>query len=164
MQLIESDRLWSLVPGLAGALEFFGGLLLLVGLATRPVAFILSGLMAFAYFMVHAPGSFWPVLNHGDAAILFCFVFLYLSAKGPGPFSADQLIERGRARRARGVNARRHVAGRLTVTIRFPRKRRTAAAPTGFAEMLRLAGTSASTKQDLRDRKQSLPAKPTRWG
>lgn len=100
-QLIEFDKLWSVVPGLAGTLEFFGGLLLLVGFATRPVAFILSGMMAFAYFMAHAPGSFWPVLNRGDAAILFCFVFLYLSGMGPGPFSVDHLIVRGRTRRSR---------------------------------------------------------------
>lgn len=103
LQWIEFDQLWSLAPGLAGVLEFFGGLLLLLGLATRPVAFVLSGLMAFAYFMAHAPGSFWPVLNHGDAAILFCFAFLYLSAAGGGPFSLDQLI--ASRRRARVIAA-----------------------------------------------------------
>src|SRR5215207_8889497 len=63
---------------LAGALEFFGGLLLLLGLFTRPVAFLLSGMMAVAYFMAHAPQGFYPVLNGGDAAILFCFLFFYL--------------------------------------------------------------------------------------
>lgn len=94
LQLIEFDKLWTLVPGLAGGLEFFGGLLVLIGLATRPVAFILSGLMAFAYFMAHAPRAFWPVLNGGDAAVLFCFVFLYLSAAGPGPWSIDRALGR----------------------------------------------------------------------
>lgn len=73
----------------AGMLETFGGLLLLVGLFTRPVAFVLSGLMAFAYFLAHAPRSFYPVLNGGDAAILFCFVFFYLVFAGPGSFSID---------------------------------------------------------------------------
>lgn len=99
LQLIEFDKLWSLAPGLAGILEFVGGLLLLAGLFTRPVAFILAGLMAFAYFMAHAPGAFWPVLNGGDAAILFCFAFLYLSMAGGGPFSVDGWIA---ARRRRG--------------------------------------------------------------
>jgi putative oxidoreductase len=75
--------------GLAGILEFFGGALLLVGLFTRPVAFVLSGMMAVAYFMAHAPKSFFPALNGGDAAILFCFVFLYLVFAGPGPWSLD---------------------------------------------------------------------------
>ncbi len=73
----------------AAILETVGGILVLIGLFTRPVAFVLSGLMAFAYFMAHAPKSFFPVLNGGDAAILFCFVFLYLVAAGPGAFSLD---------------------------------------------------------------------------
>ena len=73
----------------AGVLELVGGLLLLAGLFTRPVAFILAGEMAFAYWMAHAPRSPYPVLNGGDAAILYCFVFLYLVAAGPGPWSAD---------------------------------------------------------------------------
>lgn len=80
--------------GFAGILEFFGGLLILIGLATRPVAFILSGQMAFAYFMVHYHANFWPVLNGGDLAVLFCFVFLYLSAAGAGPWSVDSIIKR----------------------------------------------------------------------
>jgi len=79
----------------AGILELVGGALLVVGLFTRPVAFILAGLMAFAYFMGHAPRGFLPVLNGGNLAILYCFVFLYLSAAGPGPLSMD-------AKRARG--------------------------------------------------------------
>lgn len=70
-------------------LETFGGLLLLVGLFTRPVAFVLSGLMAVAYWIAHAPQNTYPVLNGGDAAILFCFVFLYIAAAGPGSFSLD---------------------------------------------------------------------------
>lgn len=73
----------------AGVLEAFGGFLLLVGLFTRPVAFLLSGLMAFAYFMGHAPSGLWPVLNQGGYAALFCFVWLYISAAGPGPWSLD---------------------------------------------------------------------------
>ena len=75
--------------GFAGFLELFGGILLLVGLFTRPVAFVLSGMMAVAYFMAHAPQSFFPANNGGDAAILFCFVFLYLFTAGPGPWSVD---------------------------------------------------------------------------
>ena len=75
----------------AGALELVGGALLAVGLFTRPVAFVLSGEMAFAYWMAHAPRSFFPVLNGGDAAILYCFVFLYLAFAGGGPWSADAL-------------------------------------------------------------------------
>jgi putative oxidoreductase len=78
----------------AAWLEIVGGTLLLIGLFTRPVAFILSGEMALGYFMVHAPQSFWPGLNGGDAAILFCFLFLYLAAAGPGPWSVDALRAR----------------------------------------------------------------------
>jgi putative oxidoreductase len=78
----------------AGMLETFGGLLLLIGLLTRPVAFILAGEMAVAYFYGHAPQGFWPVLNQGSPAILFCFLFLYLSAAGPGPWSLDAMRER----------------------------------------------------------------------
>ena len=75
--------------GLGGILEAFGGLLLLLGLFTRPVAFVLSGMMAVAYFMAHAPQSFYPVLNGGDAAILFCLVFFYLFIAGGGEWSLD---------------------------------------------------------------------------
>jgi putative oxidoreductase len=78
----------------AAVLEAFGGLFLLIGLFTRPVAFLLSGEMAFAYFIGHAPQGFWPVLNQGHPAVLFCFVFLYISAAGPGPWSLD--AKRGR--------------------------------------------------------------------
>lgn len=78
----------------AGCLETFGGLLIIVGLFARPVAFVLSGQMAVAYFMRHAPRSFWPVLNGGELAVLYCFVFLYLLTAGPGPWSFDQLIRK----------------------------------------------------------------------
>ena len=80
--------------GLASILETFGGLLPLLGLFTRPVAFIVAGEMAIAYFLGHAPQGFWPVLNQGHPAIMFCFVWLYISAAGPGPWSLD--AKRGR--------------------------------------------------------------------
>ena len=70
-------------------LELVGGALIVLGLFTRPVAFLLCGEMAFAYFLVHAPKNFYPALNGGDAAILFCFIFLYLTFAGPGPVSVD---------------------------------------------------------------------------
>ncbi|MBB3526890.1 DoxX family protein [Rhizobium redzepovicii] len=73
----------------AALLELVGGILILIGLLTRPVAFLLAGEMAVAYFMAHAPNSFFPAVNQGDAAILFCFVFLYLFFSGPGAFSVD---------------------------------------------------------------------------
>ncbi|HEX8141897.1 MAG TPA: DoxX family protein [Pyrinomonadaceae bacterium] len=82
------------LTGLAGVLEFFGGLLLLLGLFTRPVAFILSGLMAVAYFMAHAPQGFWPLLNKGELAALYSFVFLYLAVAGGGEWSLDSLLRR----------------------------------------------------------------------
>ncbi|MGR9183311.1 DoxX family protein [Rhizobium leguminosarum] len=73
----------------AALLELIGGILILVGLLTRPIAFLLAGEMAVAYFMAHAPNSFFPAVNQGDAAILFCFVFLYLFFSGPGAFAVD---------------------------------------------------------------------------
>jgi putative oxidoreductase len=82
--------------GLAGILETFGGGLVLLGLFTRPVAFVLAGEMAVAYFYGHAPRGFWPVLNQGSPAVLFCFVWLYLSAAGAGPWSLDALRTRRR--------------------------------------------------------------------
>jgi putative oxidoreductase len=85
---------WLSLMGLAGVLEFFGGLLVVVGLFTRPVAFVLAGEMAFAYFMVHGSANFWPLLNGGDLAVMFCFAFLYLSAAGAGPLSVDRLLRR----------------------------------------------------------------------
>ncbi|WP_374377384.1 DoxX family protein [Dongia sp.] len=74
---------------IAGWVELVGGALIALGLFTRPAAFIASGTMAGAYFMAHAPQSFYPALNGGDAAILYCFVFLYLFFAGPGPWSLD---------------------------------------------------------------------------
>jgi putative oxidoreductase len=86
-------KLFSLI-GFAGALELFGGLLVLLGFFTRPVAFILSGEMAFAYFMAHAPHGLYPILNRGELAVLYCFVFLYLAVAGGGVWSIDRI--RGR--------------------------------------------------------------------
>ena len=85
---------------IAAVLELIGGPLLLVGLFTRPVAFILAGEMAIAYWTAHAPRSVFPVLNNGDAAILYCFVFLYLAFAGGGPWSLDAMM--GRETGARG--------------------------------------------------------------
>jgi len=78
----------------AAAIEVIGGALLTIGLFTRAVAFICSGEMAVAYFMSHASQGFWPALNQGDAAILFCFVFFYLVFAGAGPWSLDTLVRR----------------------------------------------------------------------
>jgi putative oxidoreductase len=82
--------------GIAGMLETFGGALLLVGLYTRPTAFILSGEMAVGYFRAHAPRNFFPISNGGEITVLFCFLFLYLVAAGPGPWSLDYLWRRKR--------------------------------------------------------------------
>jgi putative oxidoreductase len=78
--------------GVGGVLEFFGGLLIFAGFLTRPVAFILSGEMAVAYFQFHAPKGFWPIQNHGEPAVLCCFIFLFLAAQGAGMFSLDALV------------------------------------------------------------------------
>jgi putative oxidoreductase len=90
-------QLFSLM-GLAGVLETFGGALVLIGLFTRPIAFLLSGEMAVAYFMAHAPQSFFPAVNGGDAAILYCFIFLYLVFAGAGAFSLDARLMPAEAR------------------------------------------------------------------
>jgi putative oxidoreductase len=82
------------MPGVGGMFELVGGALMVVGLFTRPVAFLLSGEMAVAYFYAHAPRAFFPVLNGGDAAIVYCFVFLYLFFAGPGPWSIDAMLKR----------------------------------------------------------------------
>lgn len=84
------------LPGIAGVLELVGGALLLVGLFSRPVAFILSGEMAFAYFIGHAGSGnpLFPLLNGGESAVLFCFIFLYIAAAGPGPWSVDAKMGR----------------------------------------------------------------------
>jgi len=84
-------QLFTLVPGLAGLLETIGGTLIVVGLFTRPVAFILSGEMAFAYFMVYAPRSFFPHVSGGVSAVLYCFTFLYFFVAGAGVWSLDRL-------------------------------------------------------------------------
>ena len=81
---------------IGGALEFFGGMLMLVGLFTRPVAFILSGEMAVAYFQFHQPQAFWPIENNGVSAVIYCFVWLYFSAAGSGPWSLDALLRKRR--------------------------------------------------------------------
>lgn len=84
------------LSGVAGALELVGGFCILIGLFTRPIAFLLSGLMAFAYFLAHASKAFWPILNGGELAALYCFVFLYLSVAGSGVWSVDHLLLRKR--------------------------------------------------------------------
>jgi putative oxidoreductase len=76
----------------AGLLEFFGGILIGVGLFTRPVAFLLSGEMAFAYFISHFPRGFWPIENNGELSILFCFIYLYLATVGGGKLALDSLV------------------------------------------------------------------------
>lgn len=78
------------VLGVGGAIELVGGLLMLVGLFTRPVAFVLSGEMAVAYFGFHGFEAFWPILNKGELAALYCFVFLFFSVAGPGKFALDK--------------------------------------------------------------------------
>jgi len=80
--------------GIGGMLEVFGGGLLLIGLFTRPVAFLLSGEMAVAYFQFHAPQAMWPIVNQGQPAVLYCFIWLYLSAAGPGPWSVDAALRK----------------------------------------------------------------------
>lgn len=89
-------ELFSLM-GLAGGLELVGGLMILLGLFTRPVAFVLSGEMAVAYFVAHLPRGFWPIENGGEKAALFAFLFLFLAARGGGGYSLDGLLK-GRAR------------------------------------------------------------------
>ena len=86
--------------GIGGVLELLGGLLIMAGLFTRPVAFIVSGEMAVAYWQFHAPHGAWPILNHGESAVLLCFIFLYISSHGGGEWSLDALIRRRRRRPA----------------------------------------------------------------
>ena len=98
--LVDPSKPWNGPPPafsqfwVAGVLETFGGLLIVLGLLTRPVAFLLAGEMAVAYFTAHAPRSFWPIRNGGEHTVLFCFVFLYLFATGAGPFSVDAAVRR----------------------------------------------------------------------
>jgi putative oxidoreductase len=80
--------------GMAGLIESIGGPLIMLGLFTRPVAFVLSGEMAIGYFRTHAPRGFWPLLNGGELAVFYCFMFLWLSAAGAGPWSLDRLFGR----------------------------------------------------------------------
>ena len=104
--LLAPDRPWNGAPPMfsqfwfAGVLEVFGGALIVLGLFTRPVAFLLSGEMAVAFFQAHFPRSFWPILNGGEHVVLFCFIYLFLFAAGAGPYSLDAaLFGRRRAER-----------------------------------------------------------------
>lgn len=96
MAMDPAPQLLSLI-GLAAVLEVVGGALLVLGLFTRPVALVLSGEMAVAYWMAHAPQSFYPLVNQGESAVLFCFIFLYLAAAGAGAWSLDAARGPGRA-------------------------------------------------------------------
>lgn len=80
--------------GIGGILEFFGGILIMLGLFTRPAAFLLSGQMAVAYLQFHQPNGMWPIQNHGEPAVLFCFIFLFLAAYGGGDWSLDTSLRR----------------------------------------------------------------------
>src|SRR5262245_17461023 len=82
--------------GVAAVLELFGGTALVLGLLTRPIAFLISGEMAFAYFLAHAPRDFWPIVNRGEVPVLLCFVFLYVAFAGAGAWSLDALLARSR--------------------------------------------------------------------
>jgi putative oxidoreductase len=88
--------------GIGGILEFFGGIAIILGLFTRPVAFILSGMMAVAYWQFHAPQDGWPLQNQGMPAVLLCFIFLFIAAQGAGYWSLDALIHRKRGGTASG--------------------------------------------------------------
>ena len=100
--LVDPSQPWRGAPPMfsqfwfAGVLETFGGLLIVLGLLTRPVAFLLAGEMAVAYFTAHFPRSSWPVLNGGEHTVLYCFIYLYLVATGAGPFSVDAELQRRR--------------------------------------------------------------------
>ena len=91
----QAVNLFSLL-GLAGIIEVFGGSLIMLGLFTPWVAFIASGMMASAYFLVHYPRGVWPIMNGGEPAVLFCFVFLYFASRGSGPWSLDRVIWTGK--------------------------------------------------------------------
>jgi len=91
MHLAFPEKLW-----FAGVIEFFGGLLILAGLLTRCVAFVCAAEMAYAYLTQHAPHGFWPLVNHGELAVLYCFVFLYFVTAGAGPISLDHLVRKRR--------------------------------------------------------------------
>ena len=99
MSVPTGSLLWA-----AGIIELFGGLLLIVGLLARPAAFVISGEMAVAYWMVHAPQSTFPTQNHGESAILFCFIFLLIAAAGPGPWSLDASMRHRRVHPTRDID------------------------------------------------------------
>jgi putative oxidoreductase len=94
----QAVPLTSWPAGYAGVIETLCGLLIMIGLVTRIAAFIASGEMAFAYFMVHQPQGTWPIENNGQLSVLFCFAFLYIATRGPGPLSVDGLRRSGGAR------------------------------------------------------------------
>lgn len=116
----DSVQLMSLI-GFAGVLELVGGFLLLIGLFSRPAAFILSGEMAFAYFMAHGPRNILPILNGGELAVIYCFVFLYFAAAGGGPWSLD---ERSRGRSQRLMRRTRADASRVAPPMPVGHRRR----------------------------------------
>jgi putative oxidoreductase len=91
---------WTSQIGIGAWMELIGGALIVIGFFTRPTAFLLSGEMAVAYFQFHAPGSFWPTINMGIPAIMYCFFFLYLVVAGPGAWSVDGSIARSRSRQS----------------------------------------------------------------
>ncbi|HMG12262.1 MAG TPA: DoxX family protein [Gemmatimonadaceae bacterium] len=101
--LVPPDRPWNGAPPMfsqfwfAGVLETFGGALIVLGLLTRPVAFLLAGEMAVAFFQAHFPRAFWPILNGGEAPVLFCFIYLHFVAVGAGPWSIDSLLGKARS-------------------------------------------------------------------
>lgn len=107
--------------GLAGVLEFFGGLMVLLGLYTRPVAFVLSGEMAVAYWQAHAPRGAWPIENQGEPAVLLCFIFLFMSAYGGGEWSLDALIQNKRKENSNAESAEVEGAKDMTVTESGPK-------------------------------------------
>jgi putative oxidoreductase len=86
------------LAGLAGILEFFGSMFILAGLLTRPISFLLSGFMAVAYFMAHAPQGFYPLVNKGELAVIFCFIYLFFSVAGGGEWSLDHYISSAKKR------------------------------------------------------------------
>lgn len=118
--LVSVNQTWNGPPPVfsqfwfAGVLEVFGGILIVLGLFTRPVAFLLSGEMAVAYFQAHFPRNFWPVLNGGENVVLFCFVFFYLFVTGAGPYSLDTLLRSRRHPRA--LTASRHLSHESQMT------------------------------------------------
>ena len=88
---VPPNFVWNSMPGIAGMIELVGGVLLVMGLFTRPAAFVASGMTAVAYFYAHAPTGFFPIANRGELAVLYCFVFLYIAAAGAGPWSIDEV-------------------------------------------------------------------------